>query len=377
MHWIDTEPALREVTAQLAQAKTLFIDTEFDSSRTGTDLCLLQISDGRSVYLIDALRLPRLTALATALGEPDREWVLHAGQQDVGLIAERLEIERRPRVFDTQVAWALSSVEHSVSLAYLQYRLLGLRGGKGHQVDDWKRRPLPPAQRSYAASDVEHLPALHAELKARLERLGRDGIVFEASAESIWPARVPERSPLSLDSFRNAWQLDRESQAALCFLIDWYNELPTEARAEAPEPKTLLAIASRLPESAADLLRMKGVPRRFATAHGDRLSAGLIRAAARAGADDFVEIEPPPYATSFELRLDGWLSAARSEVCAELEVAPELVLPGRVLKQLRSLLLEGRSLASAFRELGGFREQLLSEAFQHFASRLPPPRERE
>jgi ribonuclease D len=374
MRWIDTQADLREAAQRLTASKTFYLDTEFDSGRGGTDLCILQISDGATVYLIDALRLRDLTALAPALSAQECIWVLHAGQQDVDLITAGLRMEARPRVFDTQVAWALLGVEHSVSLAYLQYQVLGIRGGKGYQADDWKRRPLPPAQLSYAASDVEHLPALHRELEQRLTALGREQIAFEASAESIWPSAREIRVKLTLESFRNAWQLDRPSQAALQFLIDWYNGLDDAQRSGAPEPKTLLAIASRLPESGADLMRLKGVPRRFAGEQGDRLTGGLIRATAAAKAADFVEIEPPPYATVFELRLDGWLSVARAEVCAELGVAPELALSARLLKALKTLLLEGKDLGAAFAELGGFRERLLLAPFQRFASRLPAPK---
>jgi ribonuclease D len=374
MRWIDTQAHLGDAAQRLAAEKTLYLDTEFDSGRAGTDLCILQISDGTTVYLIDAWRLRDLSVLAPALSARGQVWVLHAGQQDVDLITASLGMAARPRVFDTQVAWALLSVEHSVSLAYLQYQVLGIRGGKGYQADDWKRRPLPPAQLSYAASDVEHLPALHRELDQRLAERGREQIAFEASAESIWPSAPEIRVRLTLESFRNAWQLDRPSQAALRFLIDWYNGLDDAQRETAPEPKTLLAIASRLPESGADLMRLKGVPRRFAGEHGDRLTGGLIRATAAASTADFVEIEPPPYATAFELRLDGWLAVARAEVCAELAVAPELALSARLLKVLKSLLLEGKDLGAAFAELGGFRERLLSEPFQRFATRLPAPK---
>ena len=374
MRWIDTQADLREAAQRLTASKTFYLDTEFDSGRGGTDLCILQISDAATVYLIDALRLRDLTALSPALSAHDCVWVLHAGQQDVDLITAGLRMEARPRVFDTQVAWALLSVEHSVSLAYLQYQVLGIRGGKAYQADDWKRRPLPPAQLSYAASDVEHLPALHRELEQRLTQLGREQIAFEASAESIWPSAREIRVKLTLESFRNAWQLDRASQAGLQFLIDWYNGLDDAQRSAAPEPKTLLAIASRLPESGADLMRLKGVPRRFAGEQGDRLTGGLIRATAAAKSADFVEIEPPPYATVFELRLDGWLSVARAEVCTELGIAPELALSARLLKALKTLLLEGKDLEAAFAELGGFREKLLSAAFQRFASRLPAPK---
>ena len=61
-------------------------------------------------------------------------------------------------------------------------------------------------------------------------------------------------------------------------------------------------------------------------------SRGLTRAAEAADATGFVPIDPPAYATKRELRVDGWLAAARAEVCVSLEVAPELALPSRIMK---------------------------------------------
>ena len=157
-------------------------------------------------------------------------------------------------MFDTQVAWALLGAEYSVSLSYLQYRLLGIRTGKAHQADDWKRRPLPASQLAYAAADIVHLPELRRLLGERTAELGREQMVIEASRETVWPEPEPPM-PLSLESFRNAWQLEEKNQAALRALIEWFNALDARQRSRAPEPKTLLSIAARLPENVADLGR--------------------------------------------------------------------------------------------------------------------------
>jgi len=117
---------LAELCRALRGAEILFLDTEFESNRSGTELCLLQVSDGREVFLVDAIAIRDLTPLAAPF-ESGALWVLHAGQQDVMLLGERLKLRTRPRVFDTQIAWSLSTVEHSVSLAYAQFRALGLR----------------------------------------------------------------------------------------------------------------------------------------------------------------------------------------------------------------------------------------------------------
>lgn len=365
---VDNQRGLGLIADSLRAAPTLFLDTEFDSSRAGSTLCLLQLSDGGRIHLIDALRLRSLDALGPLFSDPEREWVLHAGTQDIGLLAERFGLKAPPRVFDTQVAWALSSAEHSVSLAYLRFRVLGVRSGKSHQTDDWTQRPLPKAQLAYAAADIEDLPSLHRALTARLARLGRQGLIHAASAESTWPSRDSGEA-LSIESFRNAWQLDVHSQAALRFLVDWLAALSPAERAAAPEPKTLLSLASRLPRTGAELGRIKGVSRRFATVFGDRLSSEMARAAASADTESFVPIDPPPYATFEEIRLDGWLSLARAELSAELEVAPELAFPSRVMKRLRQHILETGDRVGAAELLTGWRGELAAEPWRRFARR--------
>ncbi|MBK7584138.1 MAG: HRDC domain-containing protein [Myxococcales bacterium] len=367
MHVVDSETELRTVAASLAEAQTLYLDTEFDSTRDGKTLCLLQLSGGEQVHLIDTLRLSSLEPLRGVLADPARAWVLHAGSQDVELLALRFDLKAPPRVFDTQVAWALTSVEHSVSLSYLKFRLLDLRSGKSHQADDWKRRPLPAAQLAYAAADIEELPALHNALCDRLRERSRGELVFEASRELIWPVR-DEPEPMSLESFRNAWQLDARSQAALRYLVDWYNNLSPRDQGFAPEAKTLLAIAGRLPGSLDDLARIKGVNRRFADHHGADLVKGTRSAAASADTAGFVPIDPPPYATEREILLDGWLSLARAQLSTDLCVAPELVFPGRLMRRLKARVVETGELASAGELFEGWRRQLLADAFAEFAA---------
>ena len=358
MRMCDTPPALEAAASELAGAERVFVDTEFESRREGSTLCLLQISRGQQVFLVDALALADLAPLRSVLEAS--EWVLHAGREDVPLIASRVGIAAPPAIFDTQIAWALLGPEHSVSLPYLVYRVLGIRTGKAHQTDDWLRRPLPASQLAYAAGDIEHLPAIFAELEGRADELGRAAIARQASAEAVWPAAEPPGS-LSLDSFRNAWQLDPESQAALRFIIDWYNGLSPAERARAPEQKTLLAIASRLPESGVDLARIKGVPKRFAAEQGNRFAGMLMRATAQANAKDFVPIDPPPYATFEDILLDGWLADVRARLCAEVGVAPELVLPNRVLRKIRGAIQESGNRAAGASALDGWRSALLAE----------------
>ncbi|HEX9620150.1 MAG TPA: HRDC domain-containing protein [Polyangiaceae bacterium] len=374
MQLIDTAGALEQAAGELAACRTFHLDTEFESSRKGQRLSLLQLNDGKRTILFDVLRLERLDPLRRVLSHPECEWVLHAGIQDVDLLKRSMNLDLPRRVFDTQVGWAFVGPEYSVSLSYLVYRVLGIRTGKPHQADDWMRRPLGASELEYAAQDVEHLPALKRAIEQLASELGRGDSVHEVCRELLEPRLATEaRDSLRLDSFRNAWQLDAKSQAALVALIDWYNGLDSAGRERAPEPKTLLAIASRLPQNAAELARLKGVSQSFAERNGEALAARLRRAAGSASGSH-QPIEPSPYATFQQILSEGWLQAARAEVCAELRIAPELALPNRLLSRIGDELCRGAALSEALGVLSGWRGRLLGEPIRRYSALHGLPR---
>ena len=383
MHLVDHPQRLEALVARLnescgrAPRAPVFLDTEFESARSGKTLSLVQISAGQSarravtanetgedVYVVDALRVTDLMPLRPLLADRDRCWVLHAGAQDLELLLPRLGLEAPPRLFDTQVAWGLMSPEGSVSLAYLKYRLLGIRSMKTHQADDWIRRPLPSAQLNYAASDVQHLAELYVRLRLRAGELERDEAIEEASLEIALPEPSAEAETLSLASFRNAWQLEPENLAALALIIDWYNGLGPAGRARAPQPKTLIAVASRLPRTARELARIKGISERWCREHGDAFIKLLRKASARRGDD--VPAEPPPYATWEEIRLEGWIAHMRAEVSARCLVAPELAFPQRIVRGVREIIRKTGDRRAGARALNGWRSALLAEAYGAF-----------
>ena len=182
------------------------------------------MTDGEQLYLIDTVELGDISSLADVLAHRDVTWVMHAGRQDVDLLMKALRLRRRPAIYDTQVAWSLVSAEHQVSLAYLVAVLLGIHREKGHQTDNWQRRPLSDAQLDYAADDAEDLLALYTALNERLDALNRRALVIEVSKEIFSPPPAKSEK-ISLSRFRNLWQLNGPQQAALSALLGWYNGL--------------------------------------------------------------------------------------------------------------------------------------------------------
>jgi len=375
---IEDERGLADAVAHLeaelepgrSLEQPLFLDTEFESGRQGVRLCLLQVSAGGAVFLFDALRLRTLSPLASVLARENLIWILHAGLQDIRLLEQEIPEAAPRRLLDTQVAWALLGPEYSVSLAYLEYRVCGVRADKGHQADDWVRRPIPRSQLDYAAQDVAYLPAIFGQVKARLEGLNRFDLAIAASLATLTPEPEPPRA-LGMGSFRNAWQLSADGLVALALLIAFYNDLPPSEQSTIGEPKVLMSLAARLPKSKDELSRIKGVNRTLTERYGDRI-LGLLQSAAQGGAAASPALEPPAYGSFEEHRLDAWIATLRAEVCAELAVAPELALPSRLTRRMLDGYTSG-GIPALFGGLSGWRKSLLQEQVARFCERRPPP----
>lgn len=364
MKFIETADALQAAADDLHGHDRVFVDTEFESNRSGTSLCLIQIcAAGTEVYLIDAIALDDLRPLKKVLGRKRVEWVMHAGRQDVELLMEALGLRYKPKLFDTQVAWALQSPEHQVSLAYLEATLLGIIPEKGLQTDDWTKRPLSEAHLAYAAADVEHLPALYEKLAEPLTALDRLSLVHTVSAETLDPPSEPT-PPLTTGAYRNLWQLGGRQRAALKWMVDWYNGLEGEDADRAPNKKVLFSIAGRLPETKTALRGIKGVPRRFADKEG-KAFVEAMQAAIADVEDTPAASAPTPYASFDDMYRDALLQCARADVCAATRIAPELAFPGWLARQLRAAITDGADFAAAQNVFGGWRT-MLREPWQVF-----------
>jgi len=351
---VESTAALEAAAKALAGAPRFHIDTEFLAGPGEKKLALVQVSrGGDEVWLIDTMRLSALGALAPVLGRPDAEWVLHAGRQDVELLQAALGLAVAPRVFDTQVAWGLLGPEYPVALAYLQYRVLGLRSSKSEQAVDWTRRPLSPEQIDYAAGDVAHLPAIREALGERLRAKGREDLVLQASSEAV--LSEPDR-PLGLDGFRNAWQLDGPGLAVLKHLIDAHNALPPAERAWGLPPQAFLQVAKVIPETAEEFLRLRGVPAGWVRRFGAATASAIVRVSAQAAKEPFTPLEPPPYATWEGIRAEGRVRDWIARTCEEREASPDLLFPSRLVAELCRHVAGGGEVAGA---LGGWRRALL------------------
>jgi ribonuclease D len=225
------------------------------------------------------------------------------------------------------------------------------------------------------AHDVETLPRLHELLLKRLEDLGRVPWAAAACHELLIGADTGFE-PLSLDSYRNAWQLHPAGQRALVALIDWYNALTPREREVAPEAKLLWSLANRLPKSIDTLHQVRGLPRSLVPVHQQTILS-IMRTADTQQAQPTPLLEPPPYATFERLQLDAWIEYVRNAACAKAQVAKELVLAGHRLRRLKDAVaatgMRAFQPAALLDTLGSWQAALVGESLAWCAMRIPLP----
>jgi len=159
VNWVDTPDSLLKMAAHLAQCKSIAFDTEFDSNRRtyGFTLLLMQMFDGKEIWLIDPLLLDNLNPIWPVFENESIRKIGYALGEDVRLLKS---FGCHPRgLYDIQVARRLCD-KPEAGLARALEEDLGVVLDKVHQRSDWARRPLSASQVDYLTNDVVHLFSL-------------------------------------------------------------------------------------------------------------------------------------------------------------------------------------------------------------------------
>ena len=216
--WIERTEALQELLA--AAPAIVGLDTEF--MRTDTflpRLALVQVQVGARIALVDPTTGADPAPLAAVLADPARTTVMHSAGEDLEALATwSCTIGR---LFDTQIAASFAGLGAGLGYQKLVREITGVELPKAETRSDWLRRPLSPQQLDYAAQDVAHLPALHAELGARLERRGYVAWFEEDCERLLERARNREPDPEPQLGLRGAADWPRASQALLRRVLRW------------------------------------------------------------------------------------------------------------------------------------------------------------
>ncbi len=171
--YITNDSQLRDFVKRAKSSSVLAIDTEFLREKTyWPKLCLLQLGTETEFVAVDPFEVHDLSPLVPLLVDPSIMKLVHAGNEDLGILYRELGVLPRP-LFDTQIAAALIGQMLKVGYAALVHSETGVRLKKTDSYTDWSRRPLTDSQLDYALDDVRYLPPVYKSMRAKLEAKGR------------------------------------------------------------------------------------------------------------------------------------------------------------------------------------------------------------
>ena len=349
--WLASPQQLAELAEKL-DGRPVALDTEFIRERTYfPQLALVQLSQGDGEALIDPVALPQPGPLASMLQGPTLK-LMHSPSEDLQAFRHGWGVLVEP-IFDTQLAAALCGLGAGIGYQALVEKLLGVHLEKGETRSDWLRRPLSESQCHYAAEDVRHLHALHADLDARLRALGRRDWLAQDCARMIDAVRSEVPDPNPHLSMRSAQRLPADGQARVRRLLLWRDV--AARRSDRPkgwilDNELVVLLAQRVPATRAEFdARLDAHPKAPKKQRGeiwDLLSAPLT-----------AEERDLPLALESD---PAWRGPLKQMQAAVAERAAALDLPDGLLCARRHLetLLGTRQWPAA---LEGWRQPLLQE----------------
>ncbi len=256
---IETDQQLQWMVDTLARTPVIGVDTEADSMHHYQEkVCLIQISDLHTDYIIDPLMVRDLSPLAPIFDSTEIVKIFHDCYFDV-VSLRRDHGFTFHNLFDTMLGAQFAGLDR-FGLADVIGRLFGHEIDKQYQRHDWAERPLLPQHLDYARGDTHFLAAIREYLIGKLEGLGRLHMLSEECeylAMKQWSGRA--KDPAAFLGITGAKQLDEQGKRVLRALTEWRED--EAKRLDRPVFKTapddvLVQLAQRLPESQGDVVAM-------------------------------------------------------------------------------------------------------------------------
>lgn len=244
------------------------IDTEFERSSTFyLNPALLQISCEDQVYLVD-IAIPELaeTVLTAVNG-----LVLHSGSEDLELYRQ-VTGKKPARVYDTQVAAALSGYGLHTSYLNLVQDLMGIELDKGMSRSDWLARPLSDAQLQYAVEDIAYLDEFKQILTKQFTEKGLNGLFNVLMQQMIDQLDHDGHAAKVFQKIVKSERLNHADSQKLWILLNWRDELAkkrNKPRNWILNPKQLVAVIRKV-KSYQDLFQL-GLHPNFVKYNGENL----------------------------------------------------------------------------------------------------------
>lgn len=328
---------LDDLVADLHQQPLVAVDTESNGLHAYQEqVCLIQFSTPNTDYLVDPFELVDLSPLAPVFSNPQVKKIFHAADYDLLCLRRDFGFEFA-NLFDTMHAARLLG-RSKVGLGSLLEREFGVHLDKRYQRADWGRRPLPPAQLSYAQMDTHFLIPLHILLQKELIAMGR----AELAEEDF--QRMCQLYPLgdngSLDENNqarlhiNGGQELSPSEYAVLLELSAYRD-QVARRLNRPlfkvfSDSVLIALAQAHPQQLEDLRGLPGMTNKVLKWHGTSLIQAVQRGA---HAQPVHPPRNPRPSEAYIQRLDR-LRTWRKEAAQKMHVDSDVVLPKDLMRRI-------------------------------------------
>lgn len=329
---VESADQLNAALNEWLNCDVIGIDTEFVRERTWrADLGLIQLSDGKKVWLVDPLQTGPLHAFADLFENQAIIKILHAPNEDLEVLFYNTDSVPDP-MFDTQTACAMLGESLQMGYHKTVEWLLGIIIDKGETRSNWIKRPLRPAQLHYAALDVCLLPMMHRVLESKLVAQGRLEWLEEDCNRLLSKALTPADPAESWKRINGNGRLDGISLAILQSLAKW-RDLEAEqrnlARGFVIKDNALMTISNQQPRNVAELSDLDIWHPSAIQRHGQTLIS-LIDQIVEAG----TVAEPPDILTPKHRPIMKEMRDLVSSKAIELSVDPALLASRRELESL-------------------------------------------
>jgi len=287
LQYITDRRGLEALCKTLHQSPRLALDTEFVGEETFVPrLELIQVATKGTAAIIDfpaVLAEGSLDPFWEVVCRPDVEKIVHAGRQDLDLLAAHAGQIPKP-FFDTQIAAAIVGYGAQVAYANLVFRLHGTKLDKAHTFTNWSARPLSRDQLAYALGDVQYLMSIHEHLHARLTDLGRLEWATEEFARLESLVGEKSREPQERYQRIRGWDsLKPKAAVVLRELAAWRESEARRRnvpRGRILRDEVLLQVARHQPKTVEELRSLRGVHPAEADRNGEQVIATIQSALA-------------------------------------------------------------------------------------------------
>jgi ribonuclease D len=279
---LTTSGEVSDLARTLVQERAIAVDTESNSRhRYPERVCLIQVSTGSRVYLIDTLAVDDMTPMGEVMADETVVKVMQGAEYDVRCLDREWGFRIR-NLFDTSIAARFVGLKQA-GLSFLTEALLDVKIPKNRRIQrsDWSRRPFSNEALEYAAADVWHLLSIMKALKSGLQTLARSRWVSEECARLEEIRYVAPDPETAFQSMKGNSKLNGQEKAVLKRLF-MLREAEARRRDRPPyyvlPHETLVFLASN---PTADLAQIPPLKKQLNSRFG-----GLLRAALRMGMAD-------------------------------------------------------------------------------------------